>query len=231
MNRELTNRIRYVIEDLIPPALRDSWLFRATAKLFWSDYIDKFAAFRERGAFLTDEEYDAVYRDFPRVHEHTDNSEACIARITRDVVGGSVCDVGCGGGALIRRIKAARPEITQLTGVDFQVDKPGEQDGITFLEAKIEALPFPDGHFDTVVCTHVIEHILDNRQAIAELRRIAKRRLIIVVPREREYRYTFNPHLHFFPYTYSFLRVMVPVPDAHLCEDIHRDIYYREDRS
>jgi hypothetical protein len=76
----------------------------------------------------------------------------------------------------------------------------------------------------------VIEHILDYQQAIAELRRIAKRRLIIVVPREREYRYTFNPHFNFFPYTHSFLRAVNPVPPVYVCEDIGRDIFYSEDR-
>ena len=35
---------------------------------------------------------------------------------------------------------------------------------------------------------------------------------IIVVPREREGIYTFNPHLNFFPYRHSFLRAMIPVP-------------------
>ena len=60
-------------------------------------------------------------------------------------------------------------------------------------------------------------------------RRIARRRLIIVVPREREGIYTFNPHFNFFPYSHSFLRAMIPVPADHVCEDIGRDIYYRED--
>ena len=62
------------------------------------------------------------------------------------------------------------------------------------------------------MCTHVIEHILDYRAAIAELRRITGRRLIIVVPRERESIYAFNPHFNFFPYRHSFLRAMIPVP-------------------
>jgi len=74
-----------------------------------------------------------------------------------------------------------------------------------------------------------VSDVLNYRAAIAELRRITKKRLIIVVPREREYRYTFNPHFNFFPYTHSFLRAMQPVPQSHHCEDIRRDIYYRED--
>ena len=52
----------------------------------------------------------------------------------------------------------------------------------------------------------------------------------VVVPQEREGRYTFNPHFHFFPYPESFLRVMIPVPEGHACWSIGRDIYYREDR-
>jgi ubiquinone/menaquinone biosynthesis C-methylase UbiE len=94
----------------------------------------------------------------------------------------------------------------------------------------IEKLPFADRAFDTVVCTHVIEHILDYRAAIAELRRITGRRLIIVVPRERESIYAFNPHFNFFPYRHSFLRAMIPVPAQNLCLDVGRDIFYMEDR-
>lgn len=58
---------------------------------------------------------------------------------------------------------------------------------------------------------------------------MAKRRLIIVVPQEREYRFTFNPHLHFFPYPHSFLRYVTPIPAAHVVKSVGRDIYYRED--
>ena len=102
---------------------------------------------------------------------------------------------------------------------------------IEFFEGKAEKLPFSDNEFDTVVCTHVIEHILDYRAALAELRRITAKRLIVVVPMEREGLYTFNPHFNFFPYTHSFLRAMIPVPDRHICIRLGRDIYYREDKA
>ena len=229
MRREMTNRIRFVLEDVVPPVLRDSGLFRAAAGMAWGGHIDHLARFRERAAFLTDAEYEALYREHPRVHEDTDNSEACIRAIAADVVGAGVVDVGCGTGALLRRIREARPELAALTGVDFVIEPDIRDDGIDYVAAKVEALPYPDKMFDTVVCTHVIEHVVDYRAAIAELRRVTRRRLIIVVPREREYRYTFNPHLNFFPYTHSFLRAMMPVPENHVCRNIGRDIYYRED--
>ena len=98
-------------------------------------------------------------------------------------------------------------------------------------QARLNACHFPTTVSTPLFCTHVIEHILDYRQAISELRRIAARRLIVVVPREREYRYTFNPHFNFFPYTHSLLRAMAPLPATYVCEDVQRDLYYREDLS
>ncbi|MGO4565732.1 class I SAM-dependent methyltransferase [Rhizobium sp. 2YAF20] len=230
MNRETTNRLRFVIEDIIPPILRDSALFRWAAQLAWGNHITHLATFRERAPFLSPDEYAELYRNHPRVHEGTDNSAACIERISESVLGTSVCDIGCGTGALLSHIRLVRPDVTQLTGVDFVIDDASKLDGIEYVAAKVESLPFGDGEFDTVICTHVIEHILDYRQAIAELRRISRRRVIIVVPREREYKYTFNPHFNFFPYTHSFLRAVHPVPEIYACEDIGRDIFYREDR-
>jgi SAM-dependent methyltransferase len=229
MRREQTNRIRYVLEDLIPPVLRDSSLFRTAAGTVWGDHIARLADFRARAPFLTEEEYSKLYHDHPRVHAETDNSEACVKRIVADTLGPDICDVGCGTGALLGRILEKHGDIGRAVGVDIIVDGAEPIDGVEYVAAPIEQLPFPDGSFDTVICTHVIEHILDYRRAIAELRRITGRQLIIVVPREREYRYTFNPHFNFFPYTHSFLRAVHPVPPQHECVDIQRDIYYREE--
>jgi SAM-dependent methyltransferase len=228
MKRETSNLLRCLFEEVLPPALRDSGLFRALARAAYGPSIDKLADFRRRAVELTEAEYEGVYRDTPRIHADTDNSEACVRRIVKDVLGASVCDVGCGSGYLIGKIKHERPELTRYAGVDFVLhNQPYE--GIAFTVARIEALPFPDKAFDTVVCTHVLEHILDYRRALAELRRIAAKRLILVVPREREGRYTFNPHFHFFPYKESFLRAIYPVPARYLCEDVGRDIYFVED--
>jgi ubiquinone/menaquinone biosynthesis C-methylase UbiE len=107
----------------------------------------------------------------------------------------SFCDIGCGTGALLIHVRReARAPIAELVGIDMIEPEQPIGNGIRFVCGWVENLPFADKSFDTVVCTHVIEHILDLRRAIAELRRIARRRLIIVVPREREGIYTFNPH-------------------------------------
>jgi len=230
LRREATNRIRFVLEELLPPLLRDSLLFRWVAQLAWGKHIISLAQFRARAPFLSSQEYEALYRSHSGVHDETDNSQACIDRIVSDTVGTSVCDVGCGTGYLLTKVLAARPGIAQAFGVDFVFTNSNSPPGVAFVAAKIEALPFRDSEFDTVICTHVIEHILDFRSAIAELRRITLKRLIIVVPREREAIYSFNPHFNHFPYTHSFLRAMIPVPANFVAIDVGRDIYYCEDK-
>jgi SAM-dependent methyltransferase len=229
MKRETTNLIRFLVEDLLPPIVRDSVIFRAVARVVWGAHIDVLADFRKRAALLTSAEYEKVYREHPRVHDDTDNSAACIARILADIDGASVCDIGCGTGQLLRLIcKAHGAKIELFVGVDFIIPEHFRGEGFEFVEAQIEKLPFPERVFDTVVCTHVLEHILDYRAAISELRRITRKRLLIVVPREREGIYTFNPHFNFFPYAHSFLRAMIPLPTDFTCSMVGRDIYYME---
>jgi len=219
------------MEEFLPPIVRDTVLFRGLAKLVWGKHIETLADFRRRAAFLTSEEYERLYRAHPRVHDETDNSAECLKLIVRHCIGDSVCDVGCGTGYLLRHIKSyAGRRFVRLVGVDFVLPETPVDPDINFVDAKIERLPFKDGEFDTVVCSHVLEHILDYRAAIIELRRIARERLIVVVPREREAIYTFNPHFNFFPYKHSFLRAMCPVPESHVCLDVGRDIFYTEER-
>lgn len=228
MKRETSNRIRFVVEEMLPPIIRDSSVFAFLSSIALGPYVKKAADFRRRAPFLTEAEYVALYRDTPHVHDNTDNSLACLNRIAEEVSGVSVCDVGCGSGYLLRHVAghaARKPE--RLVGCDI-VHRASSSDGIEYHQAKVECLPFKDREFDTVICTHVLEHILDYRKAIAELRRITKHRLIVVVPMEREGLYTFNPHFNFFPYPHSFLRAMVPVPEEHVCISIDRDIFYME---
>ncbi len=234
MKRESVNTIRYLLEEWIPPALRDSaamrWLFRR----YWGRFVDDLENFRANIHHVTPEQYADIYRRMPRIQQGTDNSVACIDRLAELMLPGSVLDVGCGTGYLLDALAArssAAPR--EFTGVDFQIEAglAGRHPQIHFREADIEKLPFADRAFDTVICTHVLEHVLDIQAAIGELRRVTGRRLLVIVPLEREYRFTFNPHVHFFPYPHSFLRHVTPVPATARCEVIGRDLLYVEDHA
>jgi SAM-dependent methyltransferase len=74
-----------------------------------------------------------------------------------------VLDVGCGP-------KPYYPffaeRASEYIGVDV-VENPAAE-----LRGPVEDLPVPDGSFDLVLCTQVLEHCDDPRQAVAELRRV-----------------------------------------------------------
>jgi ubiquinone/menaquinone biosynthesis C-methylase UbiE len=57
-----------------------------------------------------------------------------------------------------------------------------------------------DDAFDTVISTHTLEHVQHVAAALEGIRRVARRGVVVVVPHQRPYRATFNPHIHFFPY-------------------------------
>ena len=74
------------------------------------------------------------------------------------------------------------PEGVRLTGVDFspamlaQARERARQLGRTveLVEGDAQALDFPDSSFDTVVCTFSLCSVPDDRQAIAEMRRVLR---------------------------------------------------------
>ena len=223
------------MEDILPPVVRDSkpfaWLMGCAHPL-----VHKFASFRHHAHELNVEEYASLYRRIgamKRVHENTDNSAAVLEEILKRVVPGRIIDVGCGTGyTLSFLMQRLQDNGSRFTGVDFQIDPRAREQlrNADLLEHDILRLPVGDASFDTVLCSHTLEHILDVRAAVAELRRICAKRLILVVPREREGLYTFNPHFQFFPYVHSFLRVMIPLPKKYSCWNIGRDIIYIEDK-
>ena len=71
------------------------------------------------------------------------------------------------------------------------------------------ALPFEDKSFDVVTCSHVLEHVTEFEKCFSELIRVARKKVVIVLPRQREYRYVADLHVRFFPYEYN-VRLALP---------------------
>lgn len=55
-------------------------------------------------------------------------------------------------------------------------------------------IPYPDEHFDVIICNHVLEHVKDDWQAMRELRRVCKRGgwAILQVPVDPDRAHTFE---------------------------------------
>ena len=81
-----------------------------------------------------------------------------------------ILDAGCGTGLNLRHL----PEGS--TGIDINPRNiqllRRRLPNHTVVEGDVEALPFADASFGTVLCTEVIEHIPDPSAALAEYRRV-----------------------------------------------------------
>ena len=229
MKREHTNIVRFIIEDCVPPIIRDTWLFNVILSKASGMNLKMCRDLRQNIPHLTPEGLSTFYADYPRIQDGTDNSQGCIREILANVTGQSLCDVGCGTGYLLERIQREHP-LETLAGVDFSEHREwAELKGIEFHQHDIMKLPLKGGQFDTVVCTHTLEHVLNIEAAIKELRRICAKKLIIVVPRERESIWSVNPHFYYFPYEHSFLKHMLPLPEKWSIKRIQRDYVYTEE--
>jgi ubiquinone/menaquinone biosynthesis C-methylase UbiE len=230
LNRHLTTKIAFVIDELIPPFLRDSkWFMWIPFKILFGDKAGAFFEFKENVFSMSFEQIQGTYKALEAAHiqRETDLNEACTSEILDNIVGDNVLEVGCGRVHLAQRIEAK----AKVTACDMVVSDAlyEKHPLIDLLEADIENLPFSDGEFDTVVSTHTLEHVLNITQAISELRRVAKKRLIVVVPRQRPYKYTFDLHIHFFPYECSLLTHMAGAGHPRELKLLDGDWYYQED--
>jgi SAM-dependent methyltransferase len=232
LNRDFTLKIHFILDQLLPPIIRDSRLLMYPVfRLFFGKKADVFLNFKSNGSILSKEDFESVYFNTKNEHiqRETDLNDICIDKILDDVTGESTLEVGCGRGYLLKLLKSPK-----LTGVDISISDEirASLEHVNFLSANIEDLPFPDQSFDTVICAHTLEHVQDIWKSISELRRVCKKRLIVVVPCQRPYSFTFDLHLHFFPYEYSLYSYFRPQPEIKESSTmkIGGDLYYREDR-
>lgn len=202
-SREFTNGLNRIFDNVLPPVVRDNSLFMSLLfRLVLGKKYKYYMKFKERVPYLKDEEIDRYYAILADtfIKRQTDCNHACIDYILDQIDKGSVVlDAGGGNGYLAKEISQGCGGTTYLLDV---VEKTNCEK-IIFTKGSILNIPFADCFFDVVVCTHTLEHIRDHKKALEELRRICKKKLIIVLPKQREYKYTFDLHIHFFPYEYS----------------------------
>lgn len=88
----------------------------------------------------------------------------------------------CGVGCYIdyERYWAAR-QYVEYHGLDVtpQIVELGWSRGITVWEGSIEAIPCPDNAFDVVYCRHVLEHLPSWEDALLEMLKVARDRVIV----------------------------------------------------
>ncbi len=95
----------------------------------------------------------------------------------RDLPGGTLADLGCGTGEMLRRILEEFGGRFRLLGLDLSSESLKKAallcgDRVTFMKGDVEALPYPDGSVDVLLCMHSFHHYPHPRLALREMYRV-----------------------------------------------------------
>ena len=102
----------------------------------------------------------------------------------------SLLDVGCGEGVLVERWAHRLGPARRVVGIDLEDPALQAQwaarraPNLELRVTRAEHLPFADGEFDVAAAIEVLEHVPDPEHTLSEMTRVARRWLLVSVPRE-----------------------------------------------
>ena len=138
---------------------------------------------------VTGNTYDKYGSANPLVRRMMARFEGDLDALLRLAHPSSLLDVGCGEGVLVHRW-ASMSGATRMVGVDLEEESlqrgwaVREAPNLQFRTGHAESLPFGDDEFELVSAIEVLEHVEQPERVLAEMRRCAKRHLLVSVPRE-----------------------------------------------
>jgi SAM-dependent methyltransferase len=139
---------------------------------------------------VTGNTYDKYGSTNPVVKRLMANFEATLEELFSAAAPETLLDVGCGEGVLTHQW-ATRPNPPErVVGIDL--DDPllhaewvhRQAPNLEYRVMKAESLPFGDDEFDVATAIEVLEHVPDPEHTVAEMARVARRWLLVSVPRE-----------------------------------------------
>jgi 2-polyprenyl-3-methyl-5-hydroxy-6-metoxy-1,4-benzoquinol methylase len=119
---------------------------------------------------------EAVYRRIA-LRDHV----GFITKAAGNRMGLSILDVGCGSGTLLGLLKRRG---FHAKGVDFSAEAAKiakDENGVEVAVGSLEEAHFPDQSFDVVTLFHVMEHVINPHQVLAEVARVLASNGVVVL--------------------------------------------------
>ena len=104
LNREIVNKIKFFLDNILPPILRDSFLYNLLLSIYFKNKVKFVIGFRERVRKLSFDDYVDHYKGLPDIMGETDLNNKCLNRILNEVNGESVLDIGCAEGSYVIKL-------------------------------------------------------------------------------------------------------------------------------
>ncbi|MCJ7700012.1 MAG: class I SAM-dependent methyltransferase [Anaerolineales bacterium] len=125
-----------------------------------------------------------------------------ILKAAGERIRGRVLENGCGVGMYVQKLSTRAGSVIGLE-YDFERSLEARQRSTQITNAAGEGLPFEEGSFDLVLSHEVIEHVQDDRAALAEMVRVLKPggRVVIFSPNRG---YPFETHGVYWRGQYKF---------------------------
>jgi ubiquinone/menaquinone biosynthesis C-methylase UbiE len=133
--------------------------------------------------------YDKYGSTNPVVRRLMHGFESTLEQLWQQAAPESILDVGCGEGVLTEQW-ADKLGSGRIVGIDLDDPKlkaEWEKRRRGNLEYRVEDatnLSFADNEFDMATAIEVLEHVPDPQRTVAEMARVAKRWVLVSVPRE-----------------------------------------------
>ena len=144
---------------------------------------------RDAEGTVTGNTYDKYGSTNPVVRRLMAGFEGTLEELFRKADPQSLLDIGCGEAVLTHEwaLKLAPKRVVGLDLEDPAIQAEWEKRRAPNLEYRVmkaENLPFADDEFDMACAIEVLEHVPDPEHTVAEMARVAKRWLLVSVPRE-----------------------------------------------
>ena len=136
----------------------------------------------------TTERHVNKYRNKNLIHRYTlDRFFDQVVKEVKDINPQNVLEFGCGEGLFLDELKKRNVHFKKLTGIDLREDAISHA-GYLFPEHTFHCIDLfdfqPEQHFDLVIASQVIEHLVDPDIFIKKLISLTNKYLLLTVPWE-----------------------------------------------